>query len=350
MGRLLLLLCTFAVAYGASSSRKGSSSVQQDVNLTGIQPFSSYLSYNEVVQYLQSLHKKYPKLVQISSAGKSVEGRDMVYVRVSKNLSKKNKPVMLVDALMHAREWITLPAVLFFLHQVVEGSATGLLNGMDLVVLPVLNPDGYEYSRTKDRLWRKNRNTAYDAKCPGVDLNRNFDYHWKDFIMSGTGASDDPCDLEYAGGEAASEPETRNYQNLVRSLNKNNLVKMYINLHSPEQAIEMPWGYSVTAPALPDVNKLKVIASEANAAMVKAGAKSYEVVNMAADYPATGTVTDWVRGVAGVAQTFCIELPSGGDAKEEGFAIPKSRILPISQQLFEGLKVFAKYTSKPLTE
>ncbi|KAE8744356.1 hypothetical protein FOCC_FOCC009009, partial [Frankliniella occidentalis] len=205
-----------------------------------------------VVAYLNALQAKHPTLVRVSSAGKSVEGRDIIFVRVSKNLSQESKPVMLVDALMHAREWITLPAVLYFLQQVVEGSATSLLDDIDLVVVPVLNPDGYEYSRTKDRLWRKNRNTT-NKKCPGVDLNRNFDYHWAgklirfmnhymatilrsrlpsppcsfqsaDFIMSG-GASDDPCDLQYAGGEAASEPETRNYQSLVRTLNKNKLIK-----------------------------------------------------------------------------------------------------------------------------
>ncbi|XP_026286662.1 carboxypeptidase B-like [Frankliniella occidentalis] len=350
MSSRFLVLCTLAVACAAVTQHNGRSMAKRQtaVPSAGNLSLTKYPTFNEVVAYLNALQAKHPTLVRVSSAGKSVEGRDIIFVRVSKNLSQESKPVMLVDALMHAREWITLPAVLYFLQQVVEGSATSLLDDIDLVVVPVLNPDGYEYSRTKDRLWRKNRNTT-NKKCPGVDLNRNFDYHWADFIMSG-GASDDPCDLQYAGGEAASEPETRNYQSLVRTLNKNKLIKMYVNLHSPEQAIFTPWGYSVTAPTLPDINKLNVIAKEANAAMVKAGAKSYAVENMAADYPSTGTVTDWVRGVAGVAQTFCLELPPGGDSKQEGFAVPTSEILPISQQVFQGLKVFAKYASKPLTQ
>ena len=32
---------------------------------------------------------------------------------------------------------------------------SSLLNNLDIYLLPLLNPDGYEYSRTKDRLWRK---------------------------------------------------------------------------------------------------------------------------------------------------------------------------------------------------
>lgn len=42
-------------------------------------------------------------------------------------------------------------------------------------ILPVMNPDGYEYSHTKDRMWRKNR-AWHGGQCVGVDLNRNFRY------------------------------------------------------------------------------------------------------------------------------------------------------------------------------
>lgn len=58
---------------------------------------------------------------------------------------------MLVDGLMHAREWITLPAALYFLEQLVEQGGD-ILDGLDVVVLPILNPDGYEYSRSKVRV------------------------------------------------------------------------------------------------------------------------------------------------------------------------------------------------------
>lgn len=42
-------------------------------------------------------------------------------------------------------------------------------------IVPVLNPDGYEYTHTQDRMWRKNR-ASYGGECVGVDLNRNFRY------------------------------------------------------------------------------------------------------------------------------------------------------------------------------
>lgn len=99
-------------------------------------------------EYLRSLQQRYPKFVTVRSAGRSVEGRELMYARVSSG--GVNNPIMLVDALMHAREWITLPPLLYFLENLVQDAS--LLAGLDVVVVPILNPDGYEYSRTKVRM------------------------------------------------------------------------------------------------------------------------------------------------------------------------------------------------------
>jgi murein tripeptide amidase MpaA len=39
------------------------------------------------------------------------------------------------------------------------------------------NPDGYEFSHTNSRMWRKNRKVNHDRTI-GVDLNRNWPYKW----------------------------------------------------------------------------------------------------------------------------------------------------------------------------
>lgn len=51
------------------------------------------------------------------------------------------------------------------------------LNNIDIYVLPVANPDGYEYTWTTDRSWRKTRSGPING-CYGVDPNRNFDYKY----------------------------------------------------------------------------------------------------------------------------------------------------------------------------
>lgn len=85
-----------------------------------------------------------------------------------------------------------------------------LLKDRALVILPVANPDGYEYTRTKDREWRKTRHRLACALHPsgttvGVDMNRNHAIGW-----------DAPSDFRglectattWRGPSAASEPET----------------------------------------------------------------------------------------------------------------------------------------------
>jgi murein tripeptide amidase MpaA len=90
-----------------------------------------------------------------------------------------NNPMMMVDGGVHAREWISHMTVAYLIYQLVERSAENLdlLENVDWVIVPVVNPDGYVYSHEVDRFWRKNRVPQPDD-CVGVDLNRNFGHMW----------------------------------------------------------------------------------------------------------------------------------------------------------------------------
>lgn len=68
-----------------------------------------------------------------------------------------------------------------------ENDVQPLLHDIDIYVVPCVNPDGYEITRNKDRLWRKT--LSRHGRCFGVDLNRNFP-----FFFGSEGTSDDPCD------------------------------------------------------------------------------------------------------------------------------------------------------------
>ena len=58
-------------------------------------------------------------------------------------------------------------------------------------IIPLANPDGYEYTRTHDRMWRKNTVNIPGTSCIGVDINRNFPEGY------GVGASKNPCSEVY---------------------------------------------------------------------------------------------------------------------------------------------------------
>lgn len=154
--------------------------------------------------------------------------REIIYdtqvIRISNG--KANAPALWIDGGIHAREWISPAAVTYVINHLVENSED---LEADYYILPVANPDGYiflpvlerlaysrqpnivlssrfssyEYTFTRDRLWRKNRKRSVGSPCTGVDLNRNFGYRW-----GGLGTSKDPCREIYAGSGPFSEPET----------------------------------------------------------------------------------------------------------------------------------------------
>lgn len=112
----------------------------------------------------------------------------------------------------HAREWISPASVAYIISELVENREAHLpsVKGIDFYILPLMNPDGYEHSHTKNRLWRKNR--SRNAACSGTDLNRNWGYKW-----GGAGSSKQPCKEIYAGRKPFSEPETTAASNFVLS-------------------------------------------------------------------------------------------------------------------------------------
>ncbi|XP_022248674.1 carboxypeptidase B-like, partial [Limulus polyphemus] len=126
----------------------------------------------EIHEYMKYLASEYPKLASTFSIGKSFEGRDLLVLKITTYKSSK-KPIIWIDGGTHAREWITPSSALYI--------ATKLLNDyeIDANVTKLMNPDGYEYSHTTDRMWRKTRSwTISLLGCRGVDPNRNWSFKW----------------------------------------------------------------------------------------------------------------------------------------------------------------------------
>jgi len=73
----------------------------------------------------------------------------MVVIKISSG-GNGTRPVILVDGGIHAREWVAPAMALYIINQLVEKNAanSALTDAVDWYILPVLNPDGYEYSHT----------------------------------------------------------------------------------------------------------------------------------------------------------------------------------------------------------
>lgn len=111
--------------------------------------FDAYYQTAEINEYLRSLAEEYPEVVSLEVAGTSLEGRELIFAKVSSDPGNEDKPIILIDGAIHAREWIAPSAVLYILQQLVEDPENRyLIEEVDWYILPVLNPDGYEFSHT----------------------------------------------------------------------------------------------------------------------------------------------------------------------------------------------------------
>ncbi|KAK9307454.1 hypothetical protein QLX08_002253 [Tetragonisca angustula] len=295
--------------------------------------FTYYPNYKEVNEYLTYLTQTYKNIASLITIGNSYEGRSMKVLKLS--TGGANKPAIFIDAGIHAREWIA-PATALYMVDLMLQSHRDLLSKVDWYVLPVLNPDGYEYthSSSANRLWRKTRSKT-SSTCRGVDGNRNYDMQWMTI-----GASNNPCSDTYAGPKPFSEVENQHLRDFI--LARKGQIKAYLTFHSYGQYILYPWGWTSNVPA--NEPELRNLASQCAQAIAKSRRTRYTYGTSAnALYPAAGGSDDWALGKADIKLSFTYELPGGNS----GFLLPASEIKPVGIETFEALKVTHQYvTSK----
>ncbi|XP_072945063.1 uncharacterized protein [Epargyreus clarus] len=255
----------------------------------------------------------------------------LTVLRIS-NGNPTNKAVF-IDGGIHAREWISPATVTYFINQFAENFdvESDDIKNIDWYFLPVVNPDGYEYTHVGDRLWRKNRKPGVLGRnCIGTDLNRNFGYRW-----GGKGASSNPCSDIFRGSRAFSEPESRAVSEFISSSAAK--FSAYLTYHSYGQYLLYPWGYDNALP--PDHRDLDVVGKNIAQAIRQAGGTTYQVGSSSGLlYPASGGSDDWAKG-QGIKYTYTIELRDTG---RYGFVLPTTQIIPVAQESLAGLRVLAK--------
>jgi len=282
--------------------------------------WTDYHPIEDIHSYLDYLEETYD-FVTTESIGQSYEGSDMRIVKVCRG-GCGNKPAMWYDGGIHAREWVSPATATYMLKELVENDAdhSDLTESLDWYILPVANPDGYLYTQTNERLWRKTR-SSNGGGCFGADANRNFGFHW------GTGgSSDNPCSDTYMGSEPFSEVESRNVRDFLTA-NKD-MIKFYNNIHSYSQLVLLPWGWGFDLPE--NYDDLYQVAMKGADALKAVHGTNYEVGCIPCLlYVASGGSLDWTLGELGIPYSFGMELRDTGSY---GFLLPPSQIIPTGEE------------------
>jgi len=288
--------------------------------------FDHFPTITEVEDWMDDTFSTHPQVAKNIDIGRTAQGR---LIRGLLLGFYPTSPYIYIHCTIHAREWITTPTCAYIVDTILNTDVY-LLEDFNWVIVPVLNIDGYVYSHSNDRLWRKNRQTNSGSSCIGTDLNRNYGVAW-----GGSGSSPYPCDEIYRGASAFSAPETAAERTYIQNLiNGGATVSAYVDIHSYGAYFMCPWGYTTARPA--DYSAMNSFMITATNAIRGVNGRSYQYGSSAVVlYAAAGGSDDWAYGSEGVVASFTVECAGNN------FTPPVSAIGPVAREVYAGIKALA---------
>ncbi|KAF2847695.1 carboxypeptidase-like protein A1 precursor [Plenodomus tracheiphilus IPT5] len=297
--------------------------------------FTAYHPYADHVQFLRDLQAGYTGNSEIVTVGTSVQGRVLTGIHIWGSGGKGSKPAVIIHGNVHAREWITSMTTEYFAWQLLtkyasDANIKSFVDKFDFYITPVVNPDGFVYSQTTDRLWRKNRQTVSGNTCVGRDINRNWPYKWE---VTG-GASTNPCSETYKGQAAGDSPENRGLRAQVDALKASRGIRLYLDIHSYGLYLLFPYGYNCNT--LPEnADQQRTLANRAQAAIRAVSGTTYTVgPSCSTLYATTGSSTDYTDVVGNSTYSYTYELRDTGTY---GFVLPANQIQPTVRETWAGV-------------
>jgi hypothetical protein len=281
---------------------------------------TDYRHYADYVTDLQKLATDHPKRARMFEFPEtSLEGRPIYGIEIADDIAgaaNDGRPTFWVDGVHHAREWPSSEYTIMFAFDLLQSYGTDkrvteLLKKIRVVVVPVVNADGFVHSREASPVfnpalnnniafevaglesgWRKNKRSFTDslyeaggtssrlnADAHGTDPNRNYPFFW-----GGEGGGADPTSQTYGGAEPFSEPEARNIAGGMKARQ----VTAYLTNHTYGQLCMRPWGY--TTDESPD----DALQDELGEQMCEHNGYRNQIGLSL--YPTAGTSRDWSYG------------------------------------------------------
>ena len=297
--------------------------------------FTRYHNTEEIYNWCDATANSYD-FFKVSSLGETFEGRDHKLVTISKNPSAEYNVVFL--SAIHAREWISPASTIKFFNNLLTNPDYDIyLENINWYWVPVMNPDGYEYTWTDDRLWRKTRQVYNNTFCVGADPNRNYPIETEDWYHS-EGASDNPCSSTYRGMAPLQEKISGNLDRFINSLkSEGKTIDAFMDVHSYSELMLFPFGYKYDYPDnyedLYSIAESMVSKIESTKTSIPGGKWQYGTTSDVL-YVASGVTTDYLYERYDVKCSFTAELrPNGDDPDGYGFIIPERYIIPVSEEM-----------------
>jgi carboxypeptidase A2 len=292
--------------------------------------FDEYHNYAEIMDWLDQQAAACGSGCSTINIGSSYEGRTLKVLKMTGAPNGcQQKQTIWVDAGIHAREWISHSTNMYLIDRLIQEYDTDpfvkqMRDMYDWYFLPIVNPDGYSYTWTNDRMWRKTRQPVVGSTCLGTDANRNFDFQWMT-----TGASNQPCSETFAGPRPYSEPEAKALSDYMLTLN--GTWTLFVSLHTYGQLWMSPWGYTQALPE--DYAEMARVGRASVDTILGVSGRVYQMGNAAFIlYESSGTSRDWAKGVTRIPYVYTIELRN-----TSSFVLPATEIIPTGQEIWAAM-------------
>jgi murein tripeptide amidase MpaA len=299
---------------------------------------NEYRQYTNIQADLKKIVESHPNLAKpLTLPKKTFQGRDITGIEVTENVNAADdgKPIFFLMGNHHAREWPSAEIPVEFGIYLTNGFGsdariTALLKKVRVVIVPIINVDGYLASRAAvdpadnsgdpaglvslgesaappgGNLAYRRKNCNGESPDPttpcelqyGIDLNRNYGQYW-----GGPGAGSDPNSQTYRGSDQWSETETQAVHEYSQTHNVTSLVTM----HNFASLVLRPPGRSDQGLA-PDEAALKALGDKMGDAAGYISQFGYQL------YDTSGTTEDWNYAAAGTFG-YTIEM---GPASDKG--------------------------------
>lgn len=308
--------------------------------------FKAYRDLDSIYAWYDLLVDTYPDILNVEYIGNTFEGRPMKALRLSVHSESKTNSIktVVITSGIHAREWVSISSSCFILYQLLSDYENGnlavkrYLEHLDFFFMPVMNPDGYEFTWKSERLWRKNRQQTFNPRCSGIDIDHSFGFQF-------TSGFESPCSDDYSGESEFEALESYNWDRYLNETKHDHPIYAYIDLHSYAEEVLYPYAYSCDVLPRDEENLLELAYGLSQAIRLKSG-KYYEIVKACEDKGAdllpsmgAGSALDYMYHNKAY-WAFVLKLRDSGT---HGFLLPSKYIVPVGKEIYAAVKYFAAF-------
>ncbi|MDY0152288.1 MAG: M14 family zinc carboxypeptidase [Candidatus Cloacimonas sp.] len=243
--------------------------------------WDSYPTYETYVATMYAFATNYPNLCQIVDTGTTVNGRKVLFAKISDNVSTHEaEPEVMYTGTIHGDEVVGFVLLQRLIDTLLsnygtDSRITNIVNNTELWICPDTNPDGTYYGGNSSV------SGARRANANGVDLNRNFPL--------------------IGGGQGDGYASQIENINMMSFINSHHFVHG-VNFHGGAELVNYPWDYTYSLH--PDdawyISSSLVYGSSAQANSPAGYFDDYAsgITNGAAWYVINGGRQDWMNFAA----------------------------------------------------